>query len=620
MTVPHSRVLAAVLLLALLALFARGADANEAHLANKPTQRQQCSGMYSRRDWSGNIDPYIQVTLQGAAASDDVADPAAGDDDITTRADSSSAIVSLVIFEWADVDCIGVLTQDTDMPMAYVCDDEALSSLYCRQEQYGQFLITGSLNGSLRSIYTRAVGLPADGSYADSITYEVQKSGFYCVGTYGMSTGNGGYHGTVLFQNAFGKLPASQIAKLPFYGGLALAYLVVLAFWMFLYVQYRSDILAVQNYITACAAFLAIEMLVLWGYYDLINASGNTVFTRVYMVFVAILNAFRNAFTFFLLLIVCMGYGVVRPSLGGTMLKCRILAGLHFVFGVLYVVSSFLITPDTAGPLVLLVILPLAASMTAFYLWILSSLNGTIRDLVARKQNVKALMYRRLWRLLFTSIIIIFGFFFLNSLIFADRNAIDFVPRHWKSRWFVLDGWLNVVYFLDFIIIAFLWRPTKNNRRFAMSDELAQEDDMEGGQAFEIASLAGSLDDDEEDERVPAYDTPRGGRVPGAPAPGIAISPPSPPAPAAATSRSRSVSPVPLIPAGVAASTAAPSTAHGAGVTSETLFEAPSHVVAGGDDADIDVDYDRWSEDDELDSNLSDDAGATLTKKKGKDE
>ncbi|KAK9329234.1 lung seven transmembrane receptor-domain-containing protein [Lipomyces starkeyi] len=462
-------------LFALLLLLSTLVVANEAKIADVPDSRQQCSGMYSRRDWGGSIDPYIKVDLNKPSS----------------ESSTESSIVSLVIFEWTDVEYIGLNTGQADGSKVYVCDKAAIDAKYCSQDNYGQFLLQGSTNGSIASVFTKAVTLSDD--EPATVTYDVRKTGFYCVGSYAL-TSDEGYVGTVNFQNAFGKLPASQIAKLPFYGGLAIAYAVVLAFWMFLYVQYRSDILAVQNYITACAAFLAIEMVIVWGYYDVVNTKGNTVFSRFYMVFVAILNAFRNAFTFFLLLIVCMGYGVVKPTLGSTMTKCRILAGLHFVFGVVYAIASFLVTPDTAGPLILLVILPLAATMTAFYLWILSSLTSTIRNLTERKQNVKALMYRRLWRLLFISILIIFGFFFVNSLIFADRNSPDFIPRHWRSRWFVLDGWLNVVYFVDFLVIAFLWRPTRNNRRFAMSDELAQDEDGDG---FEIASLAGSLDEEE---------------------------------------------------------------------------------------------------------------------------
>lgn len=182
---------------------------------------------------------------------------------------------------------------------------------------------------------------------------------------------------------------------------------------------------------------------------------------------------------------------ISRPSLGSTMTYVRILAIVHFVFGVVYAVASLTIAPEQAGPFVLLVILPLSATLTAFYIWTLNSLKFTMADLLERKQNVKALMYRRLWWLLLASILVIFGFFFLNSLTFAGHGDPEFGPSHWKTRWFVLDGWLNLVYLVDLAIIAYLWRPTANNRRFAMSDELAQDDE-----GFEIASLAESDDED----------------------------------------------------------------------------------------------------------------------------
>ena len=190
------------------------------------------------------------------------------------------------------------------------------------------------------------------------------------------------------------------------------------------------------------------------------------------MIIVAVLNAGRNSFTFFLLLIVCMGYGVVKPSLGKTMVYVRILAITHFVFGVIYAVASLSITPDNVGPLILLVIMPLAATLTAFYVWTLNSLNLTMKDLLERKQSVKAMMYKKLWWCILGSIVVIFAFFFLNSFNFAGRSDPDFVPDHWKTRWFILDGWLNLVYMVDIAYIGYLWRPTANNRRFAMSDEV----------------------------------------------------------------------------------------------------------------------------------------------------
>lgn len=120
------------------------------------------------------------------------------------------------------------------------------------------------------------------------------------------------YDAVVTFQNSYGELPAAQIAKLPFYGGLTIVYAVIGALWAFLYVQHRQDILPVQNYVTAIIIFLIVEMLITWAFYDYMNVHGSNTVSKVLMILVAILNAARNSFSFFLLLIVCMGYGVVK--------------------------------------------------------------------------------------------------------------------------------------------------------------------------------------------------------------------------------------------------------------------------------------------------------------------
>lgn len=234
-------------------------------------------------------------------------------------------------------------------------------------------------------------------------------------------------------------------------------------------------VVAVQNYITAIVIFLIVEMLMTWLFYDYQNRNGSNVGSKVLMIVVAVLNAGRNSFSFFLLLIVCMGYGVVKPTLGKTMIYVRWLAFAHFVFGLIYAIASLTVTPDNAGPIVLFVILPLAGTLTGFYVWTLNSLTHTIKDLTERKQNVKASMYRKLWVCILLSIAVIFAFFFFNSVTFAGVRDPDFVPGHWKTRWFILDGWLNIVYFADVAFICYMWLPTANNRRFAMSDEVSKE-------------------------------------------------------------------------------------------------------------------------------------------------
>lgn len=54
------------------------------------------------------------------------------------------------------------------------------------------------------------------------IKYPVSKTGFYCVTTYPFTDME--YEGVVTFRNAYGELPATQVPKLAFYGGLTILY------------------------------------------------------------------------------------------------------------------------------------------------------------------------------------------------------------------------------------------------------------------------------------------------------------------------------------------------------------------------------------------------------------
>lgn len=72
------------------------------------------------------------------------------------------------------------------------------------------------------------------------IKYDIKNTGYYCVLTDKFTAAN--YEAVVEFRNAYGELPATQIPKLPFYGGITLLYFFVAAYWGFLYYQHHSDI------------------------------------------------------------------------------------------------------------------------------------------------------------------------------------------------------------------------------------------------------------------------------------------------------------------------------------------------------------------------------------------
>lgn len=65
----------------------------------KDSKRQVCSGMYSRKDWGGNLDPFILTKFMKPENIPEGEDP----------------IVSLVVFEWKDKPFIGKPVEPDDV-------------------------------------------------------------------------------------------------------------------------------------------------------------------------------------------------------------------------------------------------------------------------------------------------------------------------------------------------------------------------------------------------------------------------------------------------------------------------------------------------------------------------
>ncbi|KIM47770.1 hypothetical protein M413DRAFT_209068 [Hebeloma cylindrosporum] len=317
-------------------------------------------------------------------------------------------------------------------------------------------------------------------SYSEPIHYPVPKSGFYCVAAIPVTVQNRlnrradtdipfhpSYKGTVLFKNTFnGQLAATDYPKVNFYFAMFIVYTAFGMLWAWFCYRHIHELLPIQYYLSGLVALLVIEMFANWAYYRYLNAHGKSTASTVFLIVVAILDAGRNSMSFFMLLVVSLGLSVVRDSLGRTMLKCQGLAVAHFIFGILYAVGIVeLELESTSALLLLLFIIPLAFTLSGFLLWIMYSLNATIAHLRARKQRYKLKMFTRLHYILLFTVVVIAIFFVVSSMSFSGRLAEDYAAKSWRVRWWLLDGWLALLYLTGFVLIAFLWRPSENNRR-----------------------------------------------------------------------------------------------------------------------------------------------------------
>jgi len=126
-------------------------------------------------------------------------------------------------------------------------------------------------------------------------------------------------------------------------------------------------------------------------------------------------------------------------------------------------------------------------------------------------------MFQRLHQILMFVVFTIFIFFVVSSLAFSGRLAEgepsffqrcdwipiffpDFEAKQWQVCWWLLDGWLALLYLVAFGGIAYLWRPSANNRRLAMSDEIAQDENDAEDYDLESLTRRQRLRDEDDDD------------------------------------------------------------------------------------------------------------------------
>lgn len=108
--------------------------------------------------------------------------------------------------------------------------------------------------------------------------------------------------------------PSPSVAASP-RAVVAQAYLALGFFWLIQYMRFWRDILTLQNCITAVIALAMVE-LATW-YFDFVNFNSTGFRPYGITIWAVTLGAVRKTVSRMLILVVSMGFGVVRPTLGG---------------------------------------------------------------------------------------------------------------------------------------------------------------------------------------------------------------------------------------------------------------------------------------------------------------
>eukprot|EP00253_Pinus_taeda_P028833 PITA_28833 len=211
--------------------------------------------------------------------------------------------------------------------------------------------------------------------------------------------------GKTIWKNPTGYLPGRMAPLMTFYGFMSLAYLLLGVIWFSQYIRFWKDVLQLQNCITLVIALGMFEMT-LW-YFEYANFNATGVRPMGITFWAVTFGAVKKTVARLLLLVVSMGYGVVRPTLGGLTSKVLLLGATYFLASeLLDVVENVGTIDDLSGKTRMFLVLPVAILDAFLILWIFTSLSKTLEKLQARRRLAKLEIYRKFTNALAVAVIV----------------------------------------------------------------------------------------------------------------------------------------------------------------------------------------------------------------------
>ncbi|KAL4656171.1 transmembrane protein 87A [Arapaima gigas] len=267
-------------------------------------------------------------------------------------------------------------------------------------------------------------------------------------------------------------------------------YVLFGALWLFWSACYWKDLLRIQFWIGAVILLGMLEKAVFYSEYQSIRTRGEYVQGAV--IFAELLSALKRSLARILVLIVSLGYGIVKPRLGTTVHRLVAVGLLYLLFssveGVLRVTGSFYGTVALVANLSLSLI---DSCVMCGHIFI--SLSQTTRLLKLRRNVVKLSLYQHFTNTLIFSVLASIIFIIWTTKVF---KLVD-CQTGWRDLW-VDDAFWRLLFSTILLVIMVLLRPSANSQRFSHSPLIddEEEDDEEKepmiNEAFEGVKMRGT--------------------------------------------------------------------------------------------------------------------------------
>ena len=379
-------------------------------------------------------------------------------------------IIKVIEYDCANVDEHGVLEDHLGCPFTYertlsvsgdaeiVWQNPNAEITYCGQdgsdylakedEGYSFFYVNKT------SIYIVSISLYADHSQEKikefSLTY------------------------TLEMKNWYGYLNLVDYPGLIFYGVMVGVYTILGIVWIILLTISYKDILKLQFWIALVIFLGMLEKAFFVAMYSTVNQTGGHVENRPLYIIAELISSAKKSLARMLLIIVSLGYGTVKPSLGAQMNKVIAAGGIYGVFSFLDgITRAYSLTDDTGDNTEYFSMIPLVIIDSIILYWVITAIKDTRHVLRLRRNTIKLSFYTHLIYTIAFAIVV--GIIFMLWSIIYLRTSVCL--QNWRELW-LDDAFWHILFTFILIVIMILWRPSTNPERLFYA-VVYEEDDFD---------------------------------------------------------------------------------------------------------------------------------------------
>lgn len=366
-----------------------------------------------------------------------------------------------------------------------------------------------------------ASGQGSDQTYTAKVTAhrEVSESGllhvFVQVCPADMGTSALKIDGDLTFRNPYGYLPGMDFGCLPFELFRFLASIALGVLFSSAMLRHRATLLPVHKMIFGVVVLGTVESLSWLAAYSYMNSTGKP-YCCPYpgtVILAMIMEVLRRTTSRFMLLMICLGYGITRVQLEKReMISVVTLTVIFLVSGFVQLASSVASASrvrngERYGNYDSMLAVPALLTDMVFLMWIYGTLANMIKELRELNETYKLQMFKSLAWTLGTFVTL---FTVLTVAMLAAEGSQE-QSWQWKWEWVQVVSW-EILNFCMLVAVSIIWRPSERSAMLAYSKQLAMtEGDAEDADGIELEAVEmqgpgtghftiGENDDDDHDD------------------------------------------------------------------------------------------------------------------------